>query len=423
MARKAKQLTEMGVKALKTEGFHRDFGDGAAKGLYVQVSDGAGGPVRSWIYRYTSPTETNAKGKSKARWMGLGPCDVIGLAEARDLARSARRLVKLGADPIEHRRATVAVERETRAREVASRMTFGQCADAYLAEHLESFRNPKHKAQWKTSLDRAITAFGPLHVAEIDTPILLKFLEPIWRVTPETGSRIRGRVEKVLDWAKARGFRDGDNPARWRGHLEHLLRARPKAEHHSAMPFAELPAFMGKLRGKASISARALEFLILTATRSGEVRGATWSEIDLDAGTWTIPADRMKAGREHTIPLSDRAVTLLEALPRCGDLVFEGAREGRPLSDMALTELLKGMDGNGHKVHGFRSTFRDWAGDCTGFDREVIEHALAHKLPDKVEAAYRRSSALSKRRKLMDDWSAYCESKPAKMGDVIPMRA
>jgi integrase len=335
--------------------------------------------------------------------MGLGATDTIGLAEARDLARAARRLVKLGADPIEHRKATVAVEREAALKEAASKMTFEQCAEAYLAAHLKTFKNEKHRNQWQSSLTRANKAFGPVNVAEISTPQLIKFLEPIWRKTPETGNRIRGRIEKVLDWAKAREFRQGENPARWSGHLEHLLGARPKAEHHAAMSFAEIPAFMAKLREKESISARALEFLILTAARSGEVRGMTWGEVGLKA--WTVPATRMKAGCEHTIPLSDRAVAILKDLPRCGDLVFPGGREGRPLSDMAMTQLVRGMDGsNGNKVHGFRSTFRDWAGDMTTYDREVIEH-------DKVEAAYRRSSALNKRRRLMQAWSDYCAGK------------
>lgn len=416
MARK--RLTPLAVAHLSKEGVHRDYGDGAAVGLYVQVTKSArGGYTRSWLYRFASPIT------GKQRWMGLGPCDAIGLAEARDLARAARRLVKLGVDPIEHRNATIKAEREAALREQASRMTFEACAEAYLGEHLNRYRNAKHQAQWRTSLDRANKAFGGLNVAEIDTPTLVKFLTPIWRATPETGSRIRGRIEKVLDWAKARGFREGENPARWKGHLEHLLSRKPKANHHAAMPFGEIPGFMARLRQRESISARALEFLILTACRSGEVRGATWREIDLDSATWTIPAERMKAGREHTVPLSDRAVAILKNLPRCGGYVFPGAREGRPLSDMTLTEMLRGMNGNGYKVHGFRSTFRDWAGDCTAYDREVIEHALAHKLPDKVEAAYRRSSALNKRRKLMEAWAAYCESKPVEMGDVVTLRA
>lgn len=418
-------LTPIKVQSLTAEGFHRDYGGGAAIGLFVQVSwrrrNGVRAPehgvTRSWVYRFVSPL-TGA-----SRWMGLGPCDAIGLAEARDRARAARRLVKLGADPIEHRGAALKAEREVALKGMASRMTFAECAGAYQKEHLATFRNAKHRAQWRTSLGQANAAFGKLNVAEIDTPAVVKFLTPIWAKTPETGSRLRGRIEKVLDWAKARGFRDGENPARWKGHLQHLLKARPKAEHHAAMPFAELPAFLGTLRDKDSISARALEFAILTAARSSEVREATWAEIDLAKQLWTVPASRMKAGREHTVPLSDRTLEILQSLPRVGELVFPGAREGRPLSDMAMTQLLRGMDGNGFRVHGFRSSFRDWAGDRTAFDREVIEHALAHKLPDKVEASYRRSSAIEKRRRLMDAWAGYCTTPPVGAGGdvVVPL--
>ena len=414
-------LTPIKVQRLTAEGFHRDYGAGAATGLFVQVSwrrrDGVRarehGVTRSWVYRFVSPVT------GKPRWMGLGPCDAIGLADARDLARAARRLVKLGADPIEHRGAAVKAERDAALKDTASRMTFAACAGAYQAEHLSTFRNAKHRAQWRSSLGQANAAFGKLNVAEIDTPAVVKFLAPIWARTPETGARLRGRVEKVFDWAKARGFRDGENPARWKGHLQHLLKARPKAEHHAAMPFAELPAFMAKLRDNNSISARALEFGILTAARTTEIREATWAEINLKAALWTIPAGRMKAGKEHVVPLSARALEILQSLPHVGDLVFPGAREGRPLSDMAMTQLLRGADGNGYRVHGFRSTFRDWAGDRTNFDRETIEHALAHKLPDKVEAAYRRSSAIEKRRRLMDAWAGYCATVPAEAGAAV----
>ena len=407
------RLTTRSIEALRREGYHADS---ATRGLYVQVAyrQRGGelahehGVTRSWIYRYTSPIT------KKVRWMGLGSCDAIGLAEARELAKAARRLVTLGADPIERRDATAKAERESYLRDQASRMTFAACAEGYLAEHLSSFRNDKHRDQWRSSLDRANKAFGELNVAEIDTPVLVKFLEPIWRATPESGSRIRGRVEKVLDAAKAKGFRDGENPARWRGHLQHLLKVRPKTEHHSAMPFAEVPAFMARLHERDSVSARALELLVLTACRSGEVRLATWDEVDLTKKLWTIPAKRMKAAREHTVPLSKQAVALLKALPRVGEYVFPGAAEGKPLSDMALLQQLRGLDGNGYTAHGFRSSFRDWAGDQTAFDREVIEHALAHNLPNKVEAAYRRSTALKKRELLMQAWAGYADG-----GEVV----
>ena len=250
--------------------------------------------------------------------------------------------------------------------------------------------------------------------------MVIKFLTPIWHKTPETGSRIRGRVEKVFDWARVHQFRDGENPARWKGHLEHVF-ASAKGGNYAAMPFAEVPGFVARLRERESVSARALELLILTAARSGEVRGATWGEIDLDKKLWTIPGERMKAGREHTVPLSKQAVALLEALPRIGDYVFPGAVEGKPLSDMALMQLLRGMDANGFAVHGFRSSFRDWAGETLGtrFEHETIEHALAHQLPDKVEAAYRRGTAINKRALLMQAWADYLDGIAQSADNVV----
>lgn len=416
MARKAaKRLTPKGVQALKKEGY---FADSDSVGLYVQVAyrqkdgklDKKHGVARSWVYRYTSPT------LGKVRMMGLGPCDVIPLAEARSLAKAARRLVTLGADPIDHRNASVMAEREAILREKASKMTFAACVDGYLAEKLEHFKNDKHKAQYRETLRRAVAAFGDLNVALIDEPTIIKFLKPIWKETPETGSRLRGRIEKVLDWARVHRYRDGDNPARWQGNLQHVFTAG-ETKHHAAMPFAEVPGFMARLRERDSVSAKALELLILTAARSGEVRGATWNEIAPDYTTWTLSADRMKAGKEHTVPLSKQAVALLKALPRIGDYIFPGAVEGKPLSDMALLQQLRGLDANGFAVHGFRSAFRDWAGDVGNFDREVIEHALAHQLPDKVEAAYRRGTALNKRSLLMQAWANCCDH--AELGENV----
>lgn len=423
MPRKAaKTMTPKGVLALKKEGYHADS---EAVGLYVQVAyrqkdgklDKKHGVTRSWVYRYTSPTVLTEKGEKKVRWMGLGSCDVIPLAEARSLAKAARRLVTLGADPIEYRIATEAAEREVKLRERASKMTFAACVEQYLAEHLVSFRNAKHKWQWKETLRRASDAFGDLNVGEIDTPMVIKFLTPIWRKTPETGSRIRGRVEKVFDWAKVHRIRDGENPARWQGHLEHVF-ASAKGGNFAAMPFAEVPSFMARLRERDSASAKALQLLILTAARSGEVRLATWDEmIDLDKALWTVPGERMKAGKEHVVPLSDQAVTLLNAQPRIGEYIFPGAVEGKPLSDMALMQLLRGMDANGYKVHGFRSAFRDWAGEETDFDNETIEFALAHGIPDSTKAAYRRYRSLNKRRLLMQSWANYCEG--AELADNV----
>jgi integrase len=407
-----KRMTWTKISNLKRPGYHLDHGEGAAKGLYVVVTAGKHDTSRSWIYRYRSPLHGG-----KLRDMGLGPCALIGLADARALAVEARRAVKAGIDPIDERRAVRTEARQATLRETASRMTFAQCAEHYLAEHSGSFKNAKHRQQWHSTLGLANKAFGGLNVAAVDTDMIVKLLSPIWQKTPETGSRLRGRIEKVISWASARGFRSGENPARWKGHLNHLLHARPKAEHHSAMPFAEVPAFMTSLRARESISARALEFLILTAARTGEIIGAKWGEIDVKAATWTIPAERMKAGREHVVPLCDRAVALVKALPRDGEYVFAGAREGKPLSNMAMRELLKGMDANGYTPHGFRSAFRDWAGDVSTFDREVIEHALAHNLPSKVEAAY----ALQKRAKLMQAWAGYCAG-IGSAANVTPLR-
>jgi integrase len=402
--RKTNQLTALQVSKMKKVGWHCDGG-----GLYLQVSPTL---TKSWIFRYM------INGKTKL--VGLGPLDTVNLAEARMRAREKRQLLLDGKDPLE-------MKREARAAAKAllmHTMTFAQCADAYLRQHSSTWKNDKHRKQWGTSLETAKAEFGASDVRKIDTTMIVRLLDPIWEATPETGSRLRGRIEKVLDWAAARGYRDGANPARWKGHMQHLLNARPKSEHHAAMPFADLPAFMARLRDRDSISARALELLILTACRTSETIKATWSEIDLKAKTWIIPASRMKAGKDHTVPLSDRAVELLKALPRMGDHIFPGAKEGKPLSNMAMLELVRGMDCNGYRVHGFRSTFRDWCGERTNFDRETIEHALAHKLPDKVEAAYRRGTSLEKRVRLMEAWSTYCMSDGAAgAGKVVSLRA
>jgi len=411
---KSKRNTVMRVKSVVKEGFHRDHGDGAAKGLYLQVSKSPHGVTRSWVFRYTSPVT------GKRRWHGLGPADAIGLAKVRERARAAREQVLLGNDPILERQVTRDAKHEAYLREIASTMTFRQCAAEYLAEHKESWSNDKHRAQWVTSLERANAAFGDLGVGAIDVDVIVKFLQPIWRATPETGSRIRQRVEKVLDWATARKFRQGENPARWRGHLEHLLKAKPKAQHHAALPWQELPAFMAELRARDGISARALEFTILTAARTGEAIGATWDEIE--GKVWRVSAERMKMKRQHRVPLSGRALAILDALPRMGDYVFPGAITGKPISNMAMLELLKGMNGGGLTVHGFRSTFSDWARERTNYPRDVVEMALAHTIKDKTEAAYRRGDALPKRSRLMQAWADYCASKPV-AAEIVPISA
>jgi integrase len=353
--------------------------------------------------------------------MGLGPCDVIPLADARDLAKAARRLVTHGADPIERRKQKKEEERQAVLREEASKMTFADCVEQFLPGKLAGYRNEKHRWQWKETLERANKAFGDLHVARIDTPIVCKFLDPIWKETPETASRIRGRVEQVLDWAKVRGYREGENPAAWAGHLQHVY-AVSEGSNYAAMSYKDVPAFLTRLRERDSASARALEFLILTAARNGEVRHATWSEIDLGAKLWTVPASRMKLHREHVVPLSKQAVAMLKKLPRVGDYIFPGAVTRKPLSDMALMQMLRGLDGNGFKVHGFRSSFRDWSGEETEFENETIEFALAHGIPDSTKAAYRRYRSLNKRSRLMQSWADYLDGQVA-TGNVLTFAA
>jgi integrase len=399
-----KTLTAIQVSTLKKPGFHRDP---LTVGLYLQVAPGGKKVTRSWCYRYNSPLT------GKLRWLGLGSADLVTLSDARQLAQEYRRMVRIDRrDPVEERK----LARVEAVKAAATEMTFAQCCDAYLAQHSSTWKNDKHRRQWRATLNAACDSFGKLVVGNVDTPVVVKCLAPIWERTPETGSRLRGRIEKVLDWATAGELRQGPNPARWKGHLEHLLKARPKSEHHSAMPWRELPAFMALLRERDSLSARALEFLILTAARTGEVIGATWDEFDLKARVWTIPAERMKAGMEHRVPLCDRAVKILAGLNRDGDKVF-------PLSNMAMLQMLRGTVGNGYVVHGFRSAFRDWSGEATSFPRELIEFALAHKLPDKVEAAYRRETAVEKRRKLMTAWCTFCRSTPAEADNVVTLRA
>jgi integrase len=351
-----------------------------------------------------------------AREMGLGPYPDITLADARERARTARRLLLDGTDPIEARRA----ERAISALEGARALSFEQAAEQYIAAHEAAWRNAVHRRQWKSTLTTyAFPVMGALPVSAIDTAVVLKVLEPIWKAKPETASRLRGRIENVLDWATAREYRRGNNPARWRGHLDKLLPSKSKlrsVRHHPAMAYADIPNFSCELRGRDSISARALEFAILTAARTGEVIGAKWAEIDIKGKVWTVPAERMKARREHRVPLSNRALDILTALPRerGGDYLFPGGKIHRPLSNMALAELLKGMDGNGHTVHGFRSSFRDWAAERTSFAREVVEAALAHTIESRVEAAYRRTDLFGKRRGLMEQWAKFCsQAKPA----------
>lgn len=353
--------------------------------------------------------------------MGLGALALVSLAEARDLAIEHRRTLLKGNDPL--------IEKDNAKRNAkvaaAKRISFDECARAYIESQRAGWRNPKHVAQWGSSLETyASPIFGKLPLQEIDTTLVLSAITPIWTTKPETASRVRGRIEIVLNWATARGYRTGDNPARWRGHLDMLL-PRPtrvrKVEHHAALPFDQMPTFMAALQCERGNGARALEFLILTAARTGEVLGAKWEEINLDEGIWTIPAERMKANREHRVPLSPHALELLqnESAISNTDYVFTGMAPGQPLSNMSLLAVLKRM-GVTVTAHGFRSTFRDWAAERTNYPREVAEAALAHVLKDKVEAAYRRGDLLLKRRRLMQEWAKFC-MRPVGYVDVLPI--
>lgn len=417
MARKAaNRLTPKGVLALKKEGYHADSN---AVGLYVQVAhrqrggklDKKNGISKSWVYRFTSPVT------KKVRMMGLGPCDVIPLAKAREMAKTCRGLVTLGGDPIEARNEKRVAVRKAYLKEQATKVTFAQCVKQYLAENLEKFKNPKHRRQWTETLARANRAFGDLPVSEIDTPTITKFLTPIWHKTPETGSRLRGRIEKILEWAKVREFRGGDNPAAWKGHLEHVFNPA-EGGHYKPMPYEDVPAFMVHLRERDSLAAKALEFLVLTAVRSGDIYNATWDQIDLNKKLWNIP--RTKMGTSHIVPLSERAIEIIKALPHVGDFVFPGNIEGKSISDNTMRKLFKKLDPNGYDIHAFRSSFKDWSGDETVFEDEVSEHALAHQEGSDTKRAYRRRTAVKKRALLMEAWADYCKG-VERGSNVVPM--
>lgn len=400
--------------ALKAErpGFYPD-GDG----LYLKVGPTGG---KSWVFRYTR--------RGKARMMGLGPFDLISLAEAREAALEARKQLHAGIDPLEARRGAEAAE-EARLRAI---LTFREASERFISAQTPKWANPKSPAQWTASLrDYAWPHFGDLPVDRIETNHVLKALEPIWNEKRETARRVRGRIENVLDWAGAMGQREGPNPARWRGHLRNLLpddglKAKAETRHHAALPYDQLPAFMQRLAKRTGVAARALEFTILTAARSGEVRGATLAEFDLEAGVWTISAARMKAGKEHSIPLSARALAIVkEMLAEFGKegFVFPSTlKKKAQISDMTMSAVLRRMKipGDVATVHGFRSTFRDWAGEETAFPRDLIEFSLAHTIQNKAEKAYRRMAALKRRRDLMDAWERFALTPPlARPGNVV----
>jgi len=389
------KLTALGVARLKTPGM---YGDG--HGLWLQVT---GKGAKSWIFRFTL--------SGRSREMGLGSAHTFGLAEARDRARECRRLTADGIDPIEIRKE----KRQQAELEAAKSVTFSQCAQAYFEAHKTGWRNAHHQNQWSASMENYVyPVFGHLPVQSIDTGLVVKVLEQIWATKAETATRVRGRIEVVLDWATTRGYRRGENPARWKGHLQNLLPKRSrvqKVKHHPALPFDQVPAFMAALAKSKAVTARLLEFTILTAARAGEATGALWSEIDFEAAVWTLPAERMKAGVEHRVPLSEPALAILRQMKGADpSLIFLSSQNKDRVSGKLMRDLLARLRGKGLTVHGFRSSFRDWVAERTSFSSDLAEMALAHTVGDKTERAYRRSDLFEKRRELMDAWAAWCDA-------------
>jgi integrase len=396
MARQINRLNARAVGTLTENGRHADGG-----GLYLSISPNGG---RRWVFLYRwhgKPTE-----------IGFGSARDVTLARARELAKDARGRLAQGINPKE-------------ARKPAQGVTFAECADRLIAAMRPSWRNGKHAAQWETTLREYGAPLRRLPAHVITTDDVLSVLKPLWNEKPETASRVRGRIERVLDAAKAQGLRSGENPARWRGHLDQLLpkRQRLARGNHPAMSYGDVPAFIGDLHSRDATAALALEFTILTAARRGEVLGARWDEFDLERAVWTVPAHRMKAGRQHRVPLSARGVAILKSLRHAdgGEFVFAGHKSGKPLSGEALRMVLRRMKIDDVTVHGFRSAFRDWAAECTNFTTEVCEAALAHTVTNKVEAAYRRGDLFEKRRKLMDAWAAFCETQRT-AEKIVPMQ-
>jgi integrase len=397
MAQAIQRLSALAVTRASKPGL---YADGA--GLYLRVNRNGS---KSWAFRFMI--------RGKPREMGFGSLTKVSLADARRKAADARLALSNGRDPL-------ALRREQEAERVAeekltqnSAVTFDKCAESYIAAHEASWKNEKHKQQWRNTIANYVSpVFGNTPVQHIDLDLVLKVIEPIWSKKAETARRVRGRIEVILDWARVRGYRSGENPARWRGQMDQLLPARSKVapvKHHTALPYPELSQFMKELRLVPGNSATALEFLILTAGRTGEVLYARWSELDLKKKLWIVPATRMKSGREHRVPLSTAAIAMVSRIenPK-GDYVFSGRTPTQPLSDMSLLMTLGRMNRADITVHGFRSTFRDWAAECTAFASEVVEMALAHVIEGKTEAAYRRGDLLEKRRQLMDAWADYC---------------
>ncbi len=419
MPRKAAGLTAAKVRTA-TPG---RYGDGNGLYLFVRSAE-----ARFWVFRYTLAGQ-------KMREMGLGRAGTdaasVTLAEARVKAAELHKLVRAGVDPLAKREADDQAVKAAAQQAAVKAITFRTVAEKYMDAHDAGLSNAKHRQQWRNTMATfAYPVMSDIPVADVETAHVLTVLEPIWRIKPETAARVRGRIEAVLDYARALNWRRAENPARWKGHLSNTLPARGKVapvEHHAALPWADVGEFLAALRMQAGIGARALEFAILTAARSGEVLGARWGEVDMLAKVWTVPAARMKAGREHRVPLAAPALAVLSAMAKLRTVgspdvhVFPGARPGRPLSIMAMAMVLRRMERGDLTVHGFRSTFRDWCAETTSYPAEVAEAALAHALADKVEAAYRRGDLFDKRRRLMDEWAAFC-ARPAATGEVVAIR-
>jgi integrase len=401
MARVIGRLTALDVEKIKQPGLHPDGG-----GLYLRVTEAG---TKNWVLRFML--------NRRPRWMGLGPVKLFGLQEARARALDARRLRHDGIDPIEARRTELIRKRLDEAKSVS----FKECAEAYVKAHRAGWRNPKHAAQWSTTLATyAYPSLGAIPVYAVDVDLVLKVLEPIWTNKPETANRVRGRVEAVLNWATVRGYRSGNNPARWRGHLDCLLpalRKVRKVKHHAALPYQQLPEFMVKLQGCGGIAARALEFLILTAARTGDLIGddredqppMRWQHVDFGSRVWTVP--KTKKIDDHQVPLSNGAIGILQKMKCDGersDVVFPGATVGEPLSDGSMLRVLDRMGRGELTVHGFRATFKTWAGECTNFGTEIVEASLAHVVSDQVIAAYQRGDFFEKRKRLINAWAKFC---------------
>ncbi|MBT9097659.1 integrase arm-type DNA-binding domain-containing protein [Methylovulum psychrotolerans] len=393
MKRNSKVLTVKKVDSLKEPGYYGDGGN-----LYLQIS---GTGSKSWLFIY--------RREGKKHEIGLGSLFILSLADAREKAEDYRKQLRKGINPLAEKR------KADQARLLAKTkaITFKQCAELFIQKHQHELKNDKHIQQWQNTLrDYAFPFIGDLPVSVIDTALIMDCLNPIWTTKNETASRVRGRIEQVLSWATVSGYRTGDNPARWRGHLDKLLAKPNKVQntrHHPALPYADMAAFMSELKQQDSLAARCLEFTLLTAARTNETIGATWGEIDLGAKVWTIPSDRMKADKEHLVPLSGACLALLKAMQaiKQNDYVFAGGRGGG-LSNMAMLKLLERMGRKGLTVHGFRSTFRDWAAETTHHENFVLEMCLAHTIKNQAEAAYRRGDLLEKRLNIMNEWASYC---------------